>query len=100
MPFNLFLYFIVCVSAQGVPKRVTICPPKPQFLRETFEIFTVGRLLYSGFSIFSDLKKFGFFLRISNFDLGPLKSKIFKSENSTESAVKKSTYNENFKSFP
>ena len=45
---------------QGVPKKVAIGPPKPQFLSETFEIITVGRLFYSGFSIFSDLKNFDF----------------------------------------
>ena len=39
-------------------KKVTIGPAKPPFLSETFEIFTVGRLFYSGFS---------FFLRFENF---------------------------------
>ena len=34
----------------GCPqKKVAIGPPKPQFLSETFEIFTVRRLFYSGF---------------------------------------------------
>ena len=42
---------------------------------------------------------FWLFLKISNIDLGPLKSKFFKSEKSTRSAMKKSTYNKNFKSF-
>ena len=42
---------------------------------------------------------FWLFLKISNIDLGPLKSKFFKSEKSTKSAMKKSTYSENFKSF-
>ena len=41
-------------------KKVPIGPPKPQFLSETFEIFTIGILFHSGFSTFSDLKKFDF----------------------------------------
>ena len=39
-------------------KKVGIGPPKPQFLSETFEIFTVGRLFYSGFSTFFRFEKF------------------------------------------
>ena len=42
---------------------------------------------------------FWLFLKISKIDLGPLKSKFFKSEKSTKSAMKKSTYRKNFKSF-
>ena len=42
---------------------------------------------------------FWLFLKILNIDLGPLKSKFFKSEKSTKSAIKKSTYSKNFKSF-
>ena len=45
---------------QGIPKKVTIGPTKPQFLSETFEIFVVGRLFYSGLSAVSDLKNFDF----------------------------------------
>ena len=43
----------------GCPKKkVPIGPPKPQFLSETFEIFTVGRNFYSGFSTFFRVEKF------------------------------------------
>ena len=47
-------------TIQGVPKKVAIGPPKPQFLSETFEIFTVGRLCYSGFNTFFRFEKFLF----------------------------------------
>ena len=42
----------------GCPKKISIGPPKPQFLSETFEIFTVGRLLHSKFSTFFRFEKF------------------------------------------
>ena len=42
---------------------------------------------------------FWLFLKISNFDLGPFKSKFFKSEKKTINALKKSIYNSNRKSF-
>ena len=42
---------------------------------------------------------FWIFLKISNIDLGSLKSKFFKSEKSTKFAIKKNTYSENFKIF-
>ena len=43
----------------GCPKKkVAIGPPKPQFLSETFEIFTVGRPLYSGLSTIFRFKTF------------------------------------------
>ena len=55
---SLDLVFFKPIGIQGVPKKVTIGPPKPQFLSETFEIFTVGRLFYSGFSTFFRFEKF------------------------------------------
>ena len=61
----------------GCPKKkVTIGPPKPRFLSETFKIFVVGRLFYSGFSAFSDLKNFDFKGPKSKFE-------IFKNMNET-----------------
>ena len=49
-------YSVQCII-QGVPKKVTIGPPKPQFSSETFEIFTVRRLFIVDLVLFSDLKK-------------------------------------------
>ena len=46
------------VHIQGVPKKVTIGPPKPQFLSETFEILVVGRLFHSRFSAVFRVEKF------------------------------------------
>ena len=40
--------------------RVTIGPPKPQFLSETFEIFVVGILFIAYLVLLSDLKIFDF----------------------------------------
>ena len=39
---------------------MTIGSPKPQFLSETFEIFTVGRLFLADLELLSDLKKIDF----------------------------------------
>ena len=57
------------MGVQGVPKKVAIGPPKPQFFNETFKIFVVGRLFHSGFSAFSDLKIFNFTGPKSKFEI-------------------------------
>ena len=45
------------MNITGCPKKkVPIGLPKPQFLSKTFEIFTVGRLFYSGFMKNFDFK--------------------------------------------
>ena len=48
------------LNVQGVPKKLTIGSPNPQFLSETFEIFVVGRLFIADLGFFSDLKNIHF----------------------------------------
>ena len=48
---------IILLMYRVSQKKVPIGSPKPQFLSETFEIFTVGRLFYSKFIIFFRLEK-------------------------------------------
>ena len=48
------------IILQGVPKKVTVGPPLPQFLSETFEILVVGRLFIANLVLLSDLKNFDF----------------------------------------
>ena len=46
---------------QGVPKKnISIGPSKPQFLRETFEVFVVGRLFFAYLVPFFRFEKFLF----------------------------------------
>ena len=48
-------------ACTGCPKKkVAIGPPKPHFLSENFEIFTVGTLFIADLVLFSDLKNFDF----------------------------------------
>ena len=47
LKYNFKASVEICINGQT---SVAISPPKPQFLSENFEIFTVGRLFYSRFS--------------------------------------------------
>ena len=52
MAFGKSCIFHSHITIQGVPKKVAIGPPKPQFLSETFEIFVVGRLFIADLVFF------------------------------------------------
>ena len=88
-------------------ENFTIATPEIEswlnFSLETYDLDFFRHLYLPKKFAWKKIKKeypvFRLFLKISNIDLGPMKSKFFKSEKSTKSAIKKSTYSENFKNF-